>query len=715
MASIVLLTGLCYYYDKSLIVLFLGTTALILNLLFLSYIRKSILTLYSDAQIVISAGQEMDTQEASNSIMQPVYDSFQKITDKMEDASLFINAIKSGEDNVKLESLDKNDHLYGSIEDLQTTISKFNDEQQNRSWISDGIAKFSDILRLDFENEKEMANRLISELVKYLGVNQAAVFIVQSEELSEIKKMQMAACYAYDKQKLAQGEVQEGEGLLGQVMLEKDTLFLTDIPTDYTRITSGLGLATPRNVVVSPLIINDEFYGAIELASFNILQKHQIEFLEKVCQAIAAQLATLKTSIETKKLLKESQSLTTELQSREEQMRQNMEELNSTQEEMERRQGETEGLISAIDSTLSMAEIGTNGLLLNTNTNLEHILEKDKDQLIGFKVENLFTEAVTISDIIHEIETHGTFSKEISVNGKSGTRLWLNASFTPFRSKDRSIKKVLMLAKDVTSEKILEIENEENQVGLNAHLEAINKTIASCEFDMHGNIIEANNIFLGVTGYDESELIGKNQSMLIPGNDVDKPQNELMWENIRQGQFFSGEFKLSSKSGEELWLVGTYNPIKDRDGNPYKVMMFAQFTTGEKEKQKELSGIASALKCTLPVLELKHDGTFKTANKLFFDSLGYSRMTLRSKSLKDLIQGFSSEKELELLNKLAQDQKVNQDFNFISENGDIHSYQASFYPIHNLQDKITKIVAVLIKNEVLFKVHQNDNRSIKVS
>src|SRR6185369_4119309 len=100
--------------------------------------------------------------------------------------------------------------------------------------------------------------------------------------------------YAYDSNHV-KGKVEEGQGLLGQCMLEKDFVFLKDVPKDYARITSGLGHATPRNIVIAPLIERDIFYGAIELGLFNNMQPHQVEFLKKVCENIAAEIAALRS------------------------------------------------------------------------------------------------------------------------------------------------------------------------------------------------------------------------------------------------------------------------------------------------------------------------------------------------------------------------------------------------------------------------------------
>ena len=93
-------------------------------------------------------------------------------------------------------------------------------------------------------------------------------------------------------------------------------------------------------VLISPLIVNEEVFGALEIASFNKFEAHEIEFVKKLSETIAATISSVKVADQTKSLLEESQSMTEQMRAQEEEMRQNMEELTATQEEMSRKQKE---------------------------------------------------------------------------------------------------------------------------------------------------------------------------------------------------------------------------------------------------------------------------------------------------------------------------------------------------------------------------------------
>ena len=105
------------------------------------------------------------------------------------------------------------------------------------------------------------------------------------------------------KQKYIDQKIYKGEGLAGQSWQEKDTIYVTDVPDDYIAITSGLGDANPTSILIVPLIVNDEVYGAIELASFNEFDEFEIEFLEKIAESIASSISSAKINSKTQKLL----------------------------------------------------------------------------------------------------------------------------------------------------------------------------------------------------------------------------------------------------------------------------------------------------------------------------------------------------------------------------------------------------------------------------
>ncbi len=252
--------------------------------------------------------------------------------------------IGKGNFDTHFNPLSEEDVLGHSLLDMRNELKKAADEEtrrkiedEQRNWSAQGVAKFSDILRKNTNELDELTYSIISNLVKYTNSNQGGIYVVNDNDRDHLF-IEMKASYAYDRRKFITKQIEIGEGLIGRCYQEKEKIYLTEIPHDYIKITSGLGEDNPRALLIIPLIYNDMIYGLIEIASFNEYPSYVIEFLERIGESIAATISSSKSHIQTALLLEQSQQQAEEMSSQEEEMRQNMEELRATQEQSSRRE-----------------------------------------------------------------------------------------------------------------------------------------------------------------------------------------------------------------------------------------------------------------------------------------------------------------------------------------------------------------------------------------
>jgi methyl-accepting chemotaxis protein len=267
--------------------------------------------------------------------------------------TVFAENIGSGKYDSEFTPLSEHDVLGNALLNMRANLAKVADEDKKRNWATEGIAKFGELLRSNNSDVQKLCDEIISNMVKYMKANQGALYLIDDADDSEEKTMSMTSCYAWDKKKFINQKIHKGEGLAGQAWQEMDTIYITDVPQNYIRITSGLGDANPTSILIMPLKVNDQIYGVIELASFLTLAEHEIEFVKKVAESIASTVSTVKINERTQKLLTESQQMTEEMRAQEEEMRQNMEELQATQEGMKRQENE---LIDSMNARLRSVE-----------------------------------------------------------------------------------------------------------------------------------------------------------------------------------------------------------------------------------------------------------------------------------------------------------------------------------------------------------------------
>ncbi len=248
---------------------------------------------------------------------------------------------------------------------------------------------------------------------------------------------------------------------------------------------------------------------------------------------------------------------------------------------------------------------------------------------------------------------------------------------------------------DTLSEKLTELERETNlSRGIVA---AINQTNASIEFDMDGRIIHVNDMYLSVMGYTREALIGRTEAELIPPGEANQQQFEMLWESLGNGSYHAGEYRRLNHEGKEVWLNGTYNPILDLEGKPYKVMQFAQFTTEEKERDLDMTSKINALSQSLPLLDLDTEGRLLKVNQAFIELTGYRRTDLRQQSLEKVLAEVSDTPAYAALwNELRKGHSQSQSFGYRTKSGEVRFGLMNFSPVRNLSGEVSKVLSVLV-------------------
>ncbi|MDW7692257.1 GAF domain-containing protein [Flammeovirgaceae bacterium SG7u.111] len=270
------------------------------------------------------------------------------------------------EKDLMFESMKKREvELSNSELELKEYISKqeeYKKEEEKQQWVSVGLSQINEVLRNNNEELAKLSDVVIKQLVKYLDANQGGLFISNGKD-GDGEVLELQTCYAYERKKYLQKEILPGEGLVGQCFIEKEPIYMTEIPEDYMEITSGLGKSTPKNIIIVPLIYNERVVGVIELASFNVMEEYKLLFVEKVAEGIASVVSNARVNEKTKMLLEDTQQQAEELRTREEEMRQNMEELQATQEAMQRKQQELEEMKLAFEKKTEALETERDELL----------------------------------------------------------------------------------------------------------------------------------------------------------------------------------------------------------------------------------------------------------------------------------------------------------------------------------------------------------------
>ena len=513
----------------------------------------------------------------------------------------FASKLESGQTDTTLIPLSEDDTLANALLDMEKSLKKAADEdikykidEQKRAWANEGIALFGEILRMQTDNLATLSDEIIKNVVKYLNANQGGIFIYNDDDKFDIH-LELISAFAFDRKKFIIKRNEIGEGLIGACAQEKQTIFLTDIPPEYIEITSGLGDAPPRSLLIVPLLNEKSIFGILEIASFNTFQPHEIEFIEKLAQSIASTFASVKININTSRLLEQSKKQAEEMAQQEEEMRQNLEELQATQEESARREAEINSLINAVDSSSLVIQTDMDGRVTEVNNKFSATIKINRDELIGRYLKSIFAFNAQ-SDEFYNLLVE--LKKGIAVTRNEEThpdhqQAFLQVHYTPILDHDGKPYKVLAIATNVTGHRLLEqtlSEKEETISELDffftQYKSFIKEGFIVCELIADGTIVDVNENYAEITGYHIEELIGKNYRKFLRPDEL--KQFEVICSEVLKDKTYKGVIKRTKPTGDEYWLMTSFVPFKDKKGNIEKIQLLAQDVTEKKLKYQVL-------------------------------------------------------------------------------------------------------------------------------
>ncbi|ODH01702.1 hypothetical protein A4S05_27735 [Nostoc sp. KVJ20] len=217
------------------------------------------------------------------------------------------------------------------IINLQNTTKK-NDEQ---NWLKSNLAEFTQMLQ-GKRNLESVSSLILSHLAPLVGASQGVFYVMDS--VNDQPMLKLLSSYAYKARKNLANQFRLGEGLVGQSALEKQRILLTEVPSDYIRISSGLGEAPPLNIIVLPILFEMQVNAVIELASFGPFNELHLKFLEQLSEILGVFLNNIASQVQTQQLLEESVALTEELQSQQEELQQSNQRLEEQAHELQESQ-----------------------------------------------------------------------------------------------------------------------------------------------------------------------------------------------------------------------------------------------------------------------------------------------------------------------------------------------------------------------------------------
>ncbi|WP_208025537.1 HAMP domain-containing protein [Niastella caeni] len=252
----------------------------------------------------------------------------QNLTTQVRSISEVASAVTKGDltRTIRVEAKGEVEALKDTINQMITNLRETTLRNQEQDWLKSNLAKFGQMLQGQ-RDLKTVTQKILSELARVVSAHFGAFYILKQDEDTQNVTLSLFAAYGYKSDKNIITEFAIGEGLVGQVAFEKERIILTNVPANYIRISSALGKAKPANVIILPVLFENNVKAVIELASLDTFSQTHLDFLSQLTESIGIVLNTIEANTRTEELLAQSQSLASELKVQQEELRRTNDEL----------------------------------------------------------------------------------------------------------------------------------------------------------------------------------------------------------------------------------------------------------------------------------------------------------------------------------------------------------------------------------------------------
>nr|WP_274141539.1 PAS domain S-box protein [Enterovibrio sp. ZSDZ35] len=352
---------------------------------------------------------------------------------------------------------------------------------------------------------------------------------------------------------------------------------------------------------------------------------------------------------------------------------------------------EAEAKLIALDKTLAMIEFDTSGKILYANKNFLTVMGYSLGEIKGkhhsMFVQPDFAKSQAYRDFWIRLAHGKSFSNEYKRIGKNGREVWIQASYNPVHAPNGQVQKIVKFATDITRDKTLNLDHA-------GQIDAINRSQAVIEFDLRGNILDANDNFLAVMGYELSEVKGKHHAMFVEPEFAQSKEYKQFWESLGRGEFQIAQYKRLGKGGKEVWIRASYNPILDEAGKPFKVVKFATDVTEQRIRNADFAGQIEAISKSQAVIEFDLDGTIRHANGNFLKAIGYRLEEIKGKHHSMFVtpEIRNSKNYKTFWQRLGKGEFQSGEFERVGKGGRQIWIQASYNPILDASGKPFKVV-----------------------
>ncbi len=464
-------------------------------------------------------------------------------------------------------------------------------QMEEQNWLKSNLALLSNALQTA-TTFTELSQTLFSTVAPLLQVGHGVLYIHEEDA----HRLRLLGSYAYRERKALAQYFDMGQGLVGQCAMERVPIILRQPPPDYVRIGSSLGEASPRSIIVLPILRNERLLGILELATLAEFGTRDQALLDALMPTLAMNLEILERSVKTNRLLVETQHQSRAMQEQAATLEEQAEELEAQQAALKDTEAWYRSIIeSAPDGMLVCDARGTIAL---ANPKLEAMFGYATGTLAGHPIEVLVPEAIRGVHVGYrngflengQARSMGGMNSELKGVRKDGSSFSVEVSLSKLPTVGGRGVNVCASVRDITERKEAQRRVQESEQRLDLAMRGGN--LGLWDWQARTGDVVTNAIWAEMLGYTQHELAQAYPShsvcwrSLVHPDDLSATEAAMDAFQRNQAPLYRAEYRMRSKSGEWRWILDTGYPVeRDAEGLPQRVVGIHQDITERRDAE----------------------------------------------------------------------------------------------------------------------------------
>lgn len=354
-------------------------------------------------------------------------------------------------------------------------------------------------------------------------------------------------------------------------------------------------------------------------------------------------------------------------------------------------------LFSAVDKTHLVLTCTVEGVILAANAQFNECMGFDQGAIVGKPYNTLVRnkDHVEVTKLWAKLSKGGSHNQIVPRLDANGKEVWLDTTYVPITNAQGSVSSIAMIAREISDMHLRRRDNRSQE-------DAIKRSMAVIEFDLKGNILNANDHFLNATGYTADDIAGKHHRIFMPQGEADTQEYRDFWARLALGASEKGQVKRLSKTGEIIWLESTYETLTDPEGRAFKVVKYAFDISDAKNMEADARGQIDAIQKVQGVIEFNPDGTIRRANDNFCKVVGYAEAEILGKHHRLFVDPdyAATSDYTQFWTRLRAGEALSDEYQRIGKGGKRVTIRASYNPIKNAAGQVVKVVKFAVDTTI---------------